>query len=103
MNEEADETALVGPVAGKFCFKKQTDGSVVVGCGGTPCIEATVLAAVGPGSNPASDGLLQRVIPPLSAFCLFLSVLSIKRHKIFFFFFKKHLQKDGSVGKSRVG
>ena len=74
MNEVADETALVGPVDGKVCFKKQTDGmvgSVVVGCAGAPCIEAPVLAAVGPGSNPASDGLLLRVIPPLSAFCLF--------------------------------
>ena len=84
MNEEADETALVGPVDGKFCFKKQTDGmvgSVVVGCADSLCIEATVLAAVGPGSNPASDGLLLRVIPPLSAFCLLLSVLSTKRHK----------------------
>ena len=51
---------MVGPVDGK-CFKNQTDGmvgSVVVGCAGAPCIEATVLAAVGPGSNPASDGLL---------------------------------------------
>ena len=28
MNEEADETALVGPVDGKFCFKKRTDGSI---------------------------------------------------------------------------
>ena len=28
MNEEADETALVGPVDGKFCFKKRTDGSL---------------------------------------------------------------------------
>ena len=89
MNEEADETALVAPVDGKFCFKKQTDGmvgsgmvgSVVVACAGAPCIEAPVLAAVGPGSNPASDGLLLRVISPLSAFCLFLSVLSIKMHK----------------------
>jgi len=45
-------------------------GSVVVGCARAPCIEATDLAAVGPGSNPASDGLLLRVIPP----CLFLSV-----------------------------
>ena len=81
MNKEAIETALVGPVVGKFCFKNQTDGmvgSVVVGCAGAPCIEATVLAAVGPGLNPASDGLLLRVIPPLSAFRLFLSVLSIK-------------------------
>ena len=63
---------------------KQTDGmvgSVVVGCAGAPSIEATVLTAVGPGSNPASDGLLLLVIPPLSAFCLFLSVLSIRRHK----------------------
>ena len=80
MNEEADETALVGPVNGKFCFKKQTDGmvsSVVVGCAGAPCIEATVLAAVGPIRilhRTASD-------PPLSVFCLFLYVLSIKRHK----------------------
>ena len=76
MSEEADETALVGPVDGKFCFKKQTDGevgSVVVGCAGAPCIEATVLS----GSNPASDG----PIPPISAFCLCLSFLSIKRHK----------------------
>ena len=75
MNEEADETALVGPVDGKFCFKNQTDGvvgSVVVGCAGAPWIEATVLAAV---------GLLLRVIPPLSAFCLFLFVLFITRHK----------------------
>ena len=58
MNEEADQTALVGPVDGKFCFKKQTDGmvgSVVVGCAGAPRIEAAVLAAVGPSSNPASD------------------------------------------------
>ena len=28
MNEEADETALVSPVDGTFCFKKRTDGSV---------------------------------------------------------------------------
>ena len=28
MYEEADETALVGPVNGKFCFKKRMDGSV---------------------------------------------------------------------------
>ena len=28
MNEQADETALVGPVDGTFCFKKRTDGSV---------------------------------------------------------------------------
>jgi len=37
MNEEADESALVGPLDGKCCFKKQTDGmvgSVVVGCAG---------------------------------------------------------------------
>jgi len=84
MNEEADEIALVGPVDGKCCFKNQTDGmvgSVVVGCAGAPCIEATVLTAVGPGSNPTSEGLLLRVIPPLSAFGLFLSVLSIKRQK----------------------
>ena len=54
-------------------------GSVVVGCARAPGIEATDLAAVGPGSDPASDGLLLRVIPPLSAFCLFLFVLSIKR------------------------
>ena len=75
MNEEADEIALVGPVDGNLCFKNQTDGmvgSVVVGCAGAPCIEATVLAAVGPGSYPASDGLLLRVIPPLSAFSLFI-------------------------------
>jgi len=55
MNEEVDETALVGPVDGKFSFKKQTDGmvgSVVVGCAGAPCIEATVLAAVGPVRIP---------------------------------------------------
>ena len=67
MNEEADETALVGPLDGKFCFKKHTDGivgSVVVGFADAPCIEATVLAAVGNGSNPASDGLLLHVIPP---------------------------------------
>jgi len=90
MNEEADETALLGPMDGKFCFKKQTDGmvgSVIVGFAGAPCIEATVLAAVGPGSNPASDGLLLPLIPPLSAFCFFLSVLSIKRHK-------KHNKKE---------
>jgi len=55
-------------------------GSVVVGCADAPCIEATVLTAVGPISNPASDGLLLRLIPPLSAFCLFLAVLSIKKH-----------------------
>ena len=69
MNEEADETALVGPVDGKICYKKQTDGmagSVLVGAAGNPCIEATVLAAVGPGSNPASD------ISPLSDFSLFI-------------------------------
>jgi len=59
-------------------------GSVVVGCAGAPCIEATVLAAVGPCSNPALDGLLLRVISPLSALCLFLSVMSIKRQKNFF-------------------
>ncbi|KAK0149428.1 hypothetical protein N1851_009849 [Merluccius polli] len=28
MNEVADETALVGPVDGTFCYKKRTDGSV---------------------------------------------------------------------------
>ena len=28
MNEEADETAFVGPMDGKFCFKKRTDGSI---------------------------------------------------------------------------
>ena len=87
----------------KFCLKEQTDGmvgSVVVGCAGAPCIEATVLAAVGPGSNPASDGLLLRVIPPLSAFCLFLSVLSIKRHKKMN---EKNGLMDGSVDKSTVG
>ena len=28
MNEDADEKALIGPVDGKFCFKKQVDGSV---------------------------------------------------------------------------
>ena len=85
MNKEAIETALVGPVDGKFCFKNQTDGvvgSVVVGCAGAPCIEATVLAAVGPGLNPASDGLLLRAIPP---HVFFLSVLSIKRLKLSFF------------------
>jgi len=52
MREEADESALVGPVDGKCCFKEQTDGMVgrgAVGCAGE--------AAVGPGSNPASDGL----------------------------------------------
>ena len=50
--------ALVDPVDGKFCFKKQMDGmvcSLVVGFAGAPCIEASVLAAVGPDSNPASD------------------------------------------------
>ena len=79
---------------GKFCFKKQADGmvgSVVVGFAGAPCIEAPVLTAVSPGSNPASDGLLLRVIPPLSAFCLFLSVLSIKRHK------KKNGRMEASI------
>ena len=75
-------------------------GSVVVGCAGAPYIEATVVAAVGPGSNPVLDGLLLRVIHPLSAFCLFLSVLSIKRHakKL-----KKTGRMDGSVDKSTVG
>jgi len=29
----------------------------VVGCAGTPCIETSVLAAVGPGLSPAPDGL----------------------------------------------
>ncbi len=28
MNDTADETALVGPVDGKFSFKKRMDGSV---------------------------------------------------------------------------
>ena len=28
MNEVADETAMVGPVDGKFCYKKRTDGSI---------------------------------------------------------------------------
>ena len=71
-------------------------GSVVVGCAGAPCVEATVLAADGAGSNPASDGLLLRVIPPLSAFS-FLSFLSIKRHK------KKLKKKRMEADKSTVG
>jgi len=75
MNEEADQTALVGPVDGNFCIKKQTDGmvgSVVVGCAGAPCIEATVLAAVGPDSNPTSDGLLLSHSPSLCFLSLFI-------------------------------
>ena len=84
---------------GKFCFKKQADGmvgSVVVGFAGAPCIEAPVLTAVSPGSNPASDGLLLRVIPPLS-FYLSCPLKGIKKIIL------KNGRMDESVDKSMVG
>ena len=41
-----------------------------------PCVEATVLVAGDPGSNPEPSGLILRVIPPLSASC-FLSLSTV--------------------------
>ena len=41
-----------------------------------PCVEATVLVAGDPGSNPEPSGLILRVIPPLSA-SYFLSISTV--------------------------
>ena len=60
-------------------------GSIVVGFAGAPCLEATVLAAVDPGSNPASDGLLLRVIPLSLLSVSFYLSSPLKGIKVFFF------------------
>lgn len=56
-----------------------------VGRAHAPCVEAIVLTAGSPGSNPTPSGPILRVSPPLSAshfLCLSLSiVLSIKGEK----------------------
>jgi len=102
MNEEADETAVVGPVDGKVCFKKRKDGmvgSVVVGFAGAPCIQATVVAAVGPVRIPHRMAFYCVSFP--------LSLLSVSFYLsrplkgIIFFFLNRRM--DESVDKSTVG
>ena len=62
------------------------------------CIEATVLAAVGPGSNPASDGVLLHVSLLSVSFYLSCPLKGIKKTKK-----KEPGWMDGSVDKNMVG